>query len=163
MGSPFLFMELKIIQSEEVLQEKLSLRSAKPKTKPVDYKVEKKEVSNNIKKFDERIKVHKKSPYEYNSVSLEQRRTATASPSASDMAANLTYNLVGKSLGIDTSKEWNQYYDKIYRIVEWAKTHAKTKDTAKLIKFVADLGRRVPTMGARRVDDIYIYTKFNKR
>lgn len=155
-------MDIIDLPHDEVVQERVSLKSTKPKAKPVKVVVEHYEISENIRKFDNRVKVHKQNPYSHNAVALN-RSDRELTPTANNMAADPTYNMVGKSLGLDTAKEWNQYYDKVHQIVEWARRQSKTKDTSKLIKFISDLSRKVPTMGSRRIDDIYIYTKFNKK
>lgn len=123
------------------------------------YNVEHKELSKNIQKFDKKPRVFKENPYSWNAVSLNKSQNYT--PSASEMVANPLYNAVGKALGLDTAKEWNQYYDKVFSISEWAKKKAGG-DIQKVVRLIADKSRLVPTMGARRIDDLYIYISLTK-
>jgi hypothetical protein len=119
---------------------------------------EKKELSENIKAFDERVrKVYTENPYDYNTISLKKEQKIL--PSAQQMVTDPTYNTVGKMLGLDTAKEWNLYYDKIFHITEWALT--KT-DKEHLFEYIAEVSRTVPSMGSRRIDDIFIHAKISK-
>lgn len=148
------FMDLDIRQTEEVEREDISMRSIRSKKKVEERKftVEKKELSKNIQKFD-RPRVYTKNPYDYNSV--VNNRVVNITPTASQMISNPLYNSVGKALGLDTTKEWNQHYDKVFKIAEWA----KKKGAKNVVEFILDKSRTVPTMGARRIDDIYIYSQ----
>lgn len=134
------------------------IRRAK-KVQKVEYEVDKKELSKNIQKFDKRPKVYTEDPYSYNYVSL--RRTQKITPSAEQMATNTLYNSVGKLLGLDTTKEWNQYYDKVYTIAEWARKNVGD-DVLKVLKFITRKSNSVPSMGARRIDDLYIHVGLTK-
>lgn len=150
-------MDLDIKQTEEFIQESIPMRSIRSKKKVEERKivVEKVELSKNIQKFD-KPRVYIKNPYDYNSVI--QNRTVKITPTASQMISNPLYNSVGKALGLDTVKEWNQYYDKVFKIVEWANKNTKG-DSKKIIGFIVDKSAKVPSMGARRIDDIYIYSQ----
>lgn len=154
------FMDLIDIPAEETPREDISLKEIRSAKKEVvrHYEVEKKELSKNIQAFDKKRKVYVQDPYAYNTISLKKVQKLT--PTASQMIANPLYNTVGKMLGLDTAKEWNQYYDKVYEITEWALK--KTKDEKLVYKFIADKARTVPSMGARRIDDIFIHAKISK-
>jgi hypothetical protein len=146
---------LNVIPSEEAPHENISMREVR-RSKIIEqkvYKTEVKELSKNIQKFDR--KVYNKNPYDYNTISLNREYKIT--PTASQMVANPLYNAVGKSLGIDAAKEWNQYYDKIYKITEWARERTKTDEVEKIIRYLATAANKAPSMGARRIDDIYVY------
>lgn len=145
------------VKTEEVPKEKISMRDIRKKKTVTErkYEVDKKEVSKNIQKFDKKPRVYKEDPYSYNQVSLKKVRTIT--PSAESLVAQPLYNAVGKVLGLDTAKEWNQNYDKVFEITEWAKKKTKTEDIKKVIKFISDRSRTVPVMGNRRIDDLYVH------
>lgn len=155
-------MDLIELPTEEVPHEDISMREIR-KAKKVEvkhYEVERKEVSKNIQRFDKRPRVYTENPYSYNYVSLHKVQKIT--PSAESMVAQPLYNSVGKVLGLDTAKEWNQYYDKVYAIAEWAKKKVGEADINKIIRFIADKSRTVPSMGARRIDDLYIHIGITK-
>ena len=142
--------------------EDISMREVR-RSKKVEvrkYEVDKKEISKNIQKFDQKRKVYTENPYSYNYVSLKKSQKIT--PTAEAMAASPLYNSVGKVLGLDTAKEWNQYYDKVYSIAEWAKKKVGNDDILKVIKFITDKSRTIPSMGARRIDDLYIHIGITK-
>lgn len=143
---------LQEIPTEEVPRENISLRkiTAKKKVEVKKYNVERKEISKNIQQFDR--KVHTKNPYDYNTISLNRQQPIT--PTANQMISDPLYNSVGKLLGLDTTKEWNQYYDKVYTISEYAKKKAKK---GKILDYIRNLSTTVPSMGSRRIDDIYIH------
>lgn len=138
--------------------------SSKPKPKAKTYEIAEVELSKNIQKFDKKTKVYTENPYSFNSVSLKRKETPVPPvQTAGQMIADPTYNSVGKFLGLDNAKEWNRYYDKVYTIVEWARKKASVSDK-NILSWISGQARRVPNMGARRVDDLYIAAKlyFNK-
>lgn len=153
--------DIKITETkqDEMPHENISMREVRRKkiVTKIDYEVENKEVSKNIQKFDKRARVYKEDPYTFNYNSL--KRVESFTPTASQMVADPLYNSVGKVLGLDNTKEWNQYYDKVYEIAEWARKKVKTKKIDKIIKYVSEQASRVPQMGSRRIDDLYIYIK----
>lgn len=153
-------MDLIVIPEEKVIQEKVSLKS-RPVKKQKIYEAEKKEVSSNIRKFDKKVKkVHTENPYSYSSVSLKKPTTGLTD-SANQMIANKTYNLMGKMLGIDTKRDWNKYYDKVYRITEWAKKRSGFTEPMRLMRWIK--ARRIPSVGTRSIEDIYIYASLQKQ
>lgn len=156
-------MDITEIKHEEVPREDISLRTIKhrPKTEVKKYEVDKREVSKNIQEFDKKVKVFTKDPYKFNSVSLKKSEVV-ATPTASQMATDPLYSAIGKVLGVDVAKEWNKYYDKVYEIANWAKRKTKTSDMTKIIKFITDQERRIPSFGARRIDDIHIYVNLSQ-
>ena len=137
-------MDLIEIPTEETPREDISL----------------KEIRKNIKKFDTKLKIYKENPYSYNAVSLKKNSPIT--PTADQMATNPIYNAVGKVLGIDTTLEWNQYYDKIYQISEWAKKKVGKDDLKRILRLISTKASSVPAMSARRIDDLYIYIGLTK-
>ena len=100
----------------------------------------------------------KNNPYDFNSVSLKITRDNQEGylPQADVLIVNPLYNKVGKFLGIDTVREWNDYYDKVYRITQWAKTKAKSNDVNEIINVITQKANQTPTMNQRRVTDIFI-------
>lgn len=147
---------LVIIPSEETVQEKVSLRSPKPKTIQVKHETEKVELSNNIKRFDQKVKVYTSNPYAFNTVAKKPERVpTTTSQTATQMITNPTYNSIGKFLGVDTINDWGRYYDKVYLITEWAREKVGD-DRLKIMKWLTNRLQHVPTMGAKRIDDLHI-------
>lgn len=146
--------------------EEVSLE-AKEEAKPKNYVVKKKDVSENIKAFDKKVKVFTKDPYDYNSISLKKepvQRTLTAP----EMIANPVYNHMAKFLGVDTKHDWESVYDKVYVITEWAKQESGIADPQELSEWVSKANRYVPTLLvgstdaisiAKRVDEFYLYAK----
>lgn len=154
-----------IIPSEEVVQEKVSLKP-KPVTKPVEYKTEKVEVSDNIKSFDDRVKkVHTKNPFDYNNIVLDKDQRAITTPTAFQMITNPTYNTIGKFLGVDTLHEWNKDYDKVYAIVKWAESRSGTKKIDQLVQWLNGAINFVPSLSSnhRKIDQLYLYSKIQQK
>ncbi len=122
------------------------------------------ELSDNIKHFDNKVLKQKRvDPFAHNSILEKQKEeNVVIIPTADQMVTNNTYNLVGKVLGIDTKKEWNLYYDKVYQIVEWVKSKLNTDKMESIIKYINEKSRTVPSMGSRRIDDLFIFSKLNK-
>lgn len=155
-------MDLTIIPTEEVERTNISLGSLKdkPKEKAPVYKADKLELSGNIQKFDKKPRVYTENPYSYNAVSLK-KRTVDIPPTASaeQMITNPTYHTIGKFLGVDTVHDWNQYYDKVFTITEWAKIKSGIQDTGKLMKWISDKSRSVPSMGGKNLDNLYLHAR----
>ena len=148
-------MELIVKPTEEIVQEKVSLRSVKPKTVQVKHEVAKVDLSDNIQKFDRKIKVHTQNPYAFNTVAKKQPQPIVANQTASQMITNPTYNFTGKFLGVDTLHDWAKYYDKVYTITEWAKQKVGN-DRTKIAKWLTTKLSNLPSMSAKRIDDLYI-------
>jgi hypothetical protein len=90
--------DLTIIKSEEVPHEKVSVKG-RLEAKPIQYETEKKELSSNIQKFDKKVRVYTRNPYDFNEVSkriVEKRKLSTIPTQSSEqMITNSTYNTVG--------------------------------------------------------------------
>ena len=155
-------MDLNIIEPEVTPRENISLNSLKdkPKEKKVVYEAEKLELSKNIQKFDRKPRVYTENPYAYNSISLKKEKpNSSPSATAEEMITNPTYNTIGKFLGIDTVHDWNQYYDKVFTITEWAKQKSGQKDMGKLMKWISSKSRTVPSMGGKNIDNLYLFAR----
>jgi hypothetical protein len=137
-------------------QEEVSLKP-KPETPQVEYKVPEVKLSENIRKFDRKPRVYTQNPFSYNAVSLKKDTTYT--PTAGEMIVNPLYNQTGRVLGIDTIHDWNRYYDKVQKIVEWAKTETGYTETDRLVRWIYDQSQKTDSLGAKRIDDLYIYSK----
>lgn len=137
-------------------QEELSLKSKLP-APPKEYKIPEVKLSDNIRKFDKRPKVYTQNPYSYNAVSLKKDSEYT--PTASEMIVNPLYNQAGKALGVDTIHDWNRYYDKVQKIVDWAKEESGFTDSEKLVSWIYRQSQKVHSLGARRIDDLFIFSK----
>lgn len=130
--------------------------------KPKDFKAPKVELSENITRFDDRVKkVHTKNPYDYNTVSLNKDQRAVTTPTASAMITNPEYNTVGKFLGVDTLHEWNKDYDKVYEIVKWAKAKSGAEDTTQLVQWLNGALQFVPSLSTnhKKIDQLFLYSK----
>lgn len=156
-------MDLKIIPSEEVIREDISLRSLrdKPKERKPAIKAEKLELSNNIRKFDKKPKVYTQNPYSYNYVSLNKKPDVRPTATAQEMITNPTYNTIGKFLGIDTVHDWNRYYDKVFTISQWAEKKAGTKNLGQLMKWLSNKSRTSPSIGGKNIDNLYLIARLN--
>ena len=148
------------ISHEVSKQEMVSLKSEK-KLRRIQPEVEKVELGENIKKFDRLVKpkprVFTENPYSYNSVSLKKRVSVPPTQTAEQMITNPHYNAIGKALGVDTTHEWNRYYDRVYEVVEWAKNKSGQKDTYKLIKWISSQINKIPSLSERRIDNLYLF------
>lgn len=150
---------LREIKSDPVIQERVSLKTPQVKKEEKIYEVEKKELSSTIQKFDRKVAVHRNNPYNFTEVSKNiQKKSIGTTQTASEMIANKTYNTIGKVLGVDTIHEWNKYYDKVFVIAEWAKKNIGD-DLDKLVRFLTQKSRSIPSLGAKRIDDMYIHAR----
>lgn len=146
--------DLTIIPSEETPKEEVSLKGKKP-TKQIEYEAEKVELSKNIQRFDKKPRVVGDDPYSFNSVSLK-RKDVRLVPTAEQMIVNSTYNAVGKFLGLDTRHEWNEYHDKVFEIVEWAKKKSGVSETSKLIRWINHMKNRIPNLSDKVITNLYL-------
>ncbi len=71
--------------------------------------------------------------------------------------------MVGKFLGLDTAKEWSQYYDKIFDLYTWAEEKTKSGDVNKIISFLQDKLNASPSMSDRRINDLHVFYKLDLR
>jgi hypothetical protein len=154
-GIPFLFMELITIQTPEVKQEAVDITGHLAK-EPAVRQAPRGKLSATIRDFDKKVK-QGKNPFAFNTVVLA-KKPVTLSPSAEQMIVNPLYNQVGRLLGIDTKREWSMYYDKIFHLAQWAQSKAG-QDVEQVIKFLMEQSNHAPAMGAKRIDDLYIYSK----
>ncbi len=147
--------DLIIVPSEEVVQEKVSLK-AKPQAIQVKHEAVKVELSDNIKRFDKKVKIHTQNPFAFNTVAKRVNKPQTlTSQTATQMITNPTYNAIGKFLGVDTLHDWGRYYDKVYLITEWAKQKVGD-DPLKITKWLSQKLNQIPTMGSKRIDDLHV-------
>ena len=155
----FFMQDIPEIKVKDSPPEDISMREIRKKSVVTErkYEIEKKELSKNIQAFDRRPRIYTENPYSFNAVS----KKAAETPTASNMVTDPIYNAVGKALGIDMAREWDLYYDKVFTISEWAKKKAGT-DISKIIKVISDKSRSVPSMGAKRIDDLYIHIGLTK-
>lgn len=162
-GMAVFFMDITVIPTEEIEREDISLRSLKdkPKAPPIKYEAEKLELSRNIQKFDQKKpKVYTQNPFDYNVVALKKEKPSVMpSATAEQMITSPVYNTIGKFLGIDTVHDWNQYYDKVYTITEWAKVKSGETDTGKLMQWISSRSRRVPNIGSKTIDSLYLFAR----
>lgn len=104
-------------------------------------------------------------PFSWNSViAARMEKKVKLMPSAEVLLTNPTANFLGKYLGLDNAREWNQNYDKIFHILEWAKKKANgSDDPKKLIRIINEKLESCPTMSLRRIDDLLINIKLEQR
>jgi hypothetical protein len=159
-------MDITIIPAEEVVQDRIPLKGPIPKQEIVKQDVPKVELSENIRRFDKKVKVYTENPYSFNAVSLKKNQPDVPPvQSASQMISNPVYNTVGKFLGLDTTHEWNKYYDKVYTIAEWAKVKTGTDNINSVIKWINSQAKRLPNIGAKNIDNLYLFARlyFSKK
>lgn len=137
-------------------KEEVSLKP-EPTAPQKEFKVPEVKLSENIRKFDSKPRVYTENPYSYNSVSL--KKDVDYTPTASEMLVNPLYNQVGKALGVDTIHDWNRYYDKVKKIVEWAQKETNYQESEKLVSWIYEQSQKATPLGAKKIDDLYIYTK----
>lgn len=153
-------MDLIVIPTEEIVQEKVSLKS-KPQAIQAKHEVTKVELSDNIRRFDKKVRVHTTNPYAFNTVAKKTIRPVTnTSQTATQMITNPTYNSIGKFLGVDTLHDWGRYYDKVYTVTEWARQKVGDNNL-KIAKWLTQKLNNTPSMGAKRIDDLYIAAKLD--
>lgn len=153
------FMDLK---PQPAYKENISLSELKDKpVKQVEYTAPKAELSENIQRFDQKVKKKVASPYDYNSVSLSKK--VDYMPSADQMITNPVYNSVGKFLGIDTLHDWSAQSDKVKMLVDWAETKTGKNDMNSIMDFLNGALNAAPSFGMnhKRIDQLYMYAKLN--
>jgi hypothetical protein len=141
-------------------KEIVSLKSP-PKPERESYVADKVSLSDNIRKFDEKVKnkVFTKNPFDHNSISIKDHESVASIPTASEMIASPTYNQIGKILGVDTLHEWGIYYDKVYEVTKLAEEKSQITDTARLSSWILDQMNNAPSLGGKRINDVHIYLK----
>lgn len=146
---------LEVRETTEAKPEKLNVKGKLP-AEPKHYDTPKAELSKNIQSFDKRPRTD---PFAYNTISLKSQRSIPT-PTVNQMLADPTYNTVGRFLGVGTH-DWNQDYNKVHRIVEWAKSKSKDQSTEGVVKWISDAARKVPGFGmnSRIIDQLYIFSK----
>lgn len=156
-------MDITVIPTEESVVENISLRSLrdKPKQKPIEYSVEKKELSKNIQKFDSKPRVYTENPFSHKAVSMRKKVELTPSMSANELISNPLYNTMGKFLGVDTIHDWNRYYDKVYAVTEWAKSKTNSNELPVIIKWITERVKKTPNMGSKEIDSLYLQARIN--
>lgn len=100
-------------------------------------------------------------PTSYNALSLKkmlkQKQVPENLPSSTMALLNPSANIVGKWLGIDATHEWNQYYDKVWDLYQWAKVTTNSNDPEKLIGFLKEKAEKTNNMNSRKIVDLHIY------
>ena len=154
--------DLIVIKPEEYKKESVSVKGHL-EAKPEQYEAEQKEVSENIQKFDKKVKkskVYTENPFSYNAVSLKKDRLPVLlTQSAQNLVIDPIYNTIGKFLGVDTIHEWGKQYEKVYTITEWAKRESQEKNVSRLMEWIARKSRSLPNLGARNIDNLYIFAR----
>lgn len=154
-------MDLQIIPEPKQIKTEINPESLKDQPKEIiEYKVPKVRLSENIRNFDKKPRVFTENPYDYNSVALHKNKD-NPTPSASEMIVNPIYNKAAKALGVDTVHDWNRYYDKVAKIVDWAVEETGIKDAGALAEWIYAQIKNVPAMGGKKIDDLYIYSRLN--
>ena len=121
---------------------------------PKQYKAPKVELSENIKKFDNRPRAQG-DPFAYNTISL--KKTSELNESASDLLVQPLYNKAGHMFGIDMAHDWGRKYDKVYKVIQIAKEQTGETDTDKLLSWVYGQINNAPSVSNNRLDDVYVY------
>ncbi len=104
------------------------------------------------------VKVYTEDPFSYNFIALKKSRLdELPTPQANQVITDPIYHAVGKSLGIDNPHDWNKFYDKVYVIAEWAKERTGLTDPAEILKWIGDKVSTIPSLGARKINDLYIH------
>lgn len=154
-------MDVIDVKQEEVKPEKLSLKDRERKA-PKEVVIEKNELPESIRKFDEKLGKEKPKREWYDSV---VQNNIKYTPTASEMITNPTYNTVGKFLGVDTLHEWNKQYMKVHNIVQWAQKKSGANSTEKLLNFLSGAVASVPAFGMyhRKLDQLHLAAKLDTK
>lgn len=111
-------------------------------------------------KQEEKPIVYTEDPFSYNFVALKKSQVdELPTPSANEVMVNPLYHAIGKSLGIDKSKDWNKVYDKVFIISEWAKERSGLTDPAEILKWIGDKVNTIPSLGAKKINDLYAHIR----
>jgi hypothetical protein len=151
----FFMDNLIIIPSVETKKENMSLKP-KPVVEPKPIKLDKVKLSDNIQKFDNKVR---KDPFSYNNISLNKKEPLiNPTLSARQLITNATYNKAAEILGVDNVREWGVYSRKVQEIVDWAKTKSKLEGD-ELVNWIYNRLQKTPQITDRRINDLYIVTK----
>lgn len=109
------------------------------------------------------MKIYTTNPYDYNSISLKGlNQKEKTLPSSISVITNPTTHMVGKWLGIDYASDWDIYYDKVFRIVDWAKQKTGSGETGVILKFLQEKIESIPQMNSKRINDLDIARKLDE-
>jgi hypothetical protein len=125
-----------------------------------EIKIDRVELSKSIQSFDKKPRTRS---FDYNSISLGKKKSELPTPTVSQMMSDPTYNMVGKFLGVGTH-EWGQDYDKVHKVVEWAKTKSGAKSTEDIVRWISGALQVVPSLGMnhRKIDQLYLYSRLQQ-
>ncbi len=124
-----------------------------------EVKVEKVELSANIKWFDKKAgKVLTRNPYEFNAISL--KKIGPPTPPPSDAIQDPIYHELAKILGVDTLHDWGESYDRVVQIAEWAKTKVRSHESA--VPYIYQMLKEIPSITGHRLGDVYLFMKMNR-
>lgn len=117
------------------------------------------ELSENIRKFDSRPRVHTENPFSYNAAKKKVEAPVSSIQTASQMIANPLYNEAGKILGVDTINEWGLMYDKVHEVVELAKQKSGLKESKDINAWLYKQINYAPSLGSKKINDVLTYLK----
>jgi hypothetical protein len=99
-------------------------------------------------------------PFSYNFVSMKKSQVDDIPvPAATDVMIDPNCHSIGVALGLKEPKDWNKSYDKVFTITEWAKERYGVKDPNELVKWIRNIMREMPSLGAKQIDDLYTHIK----
>lgn len=151
---------LKTVSPEPSTQERVSLKSPEPK-KQKEIKLDRVELSDNIRAFDKKPRVYTSNPYSRDQVLKGMKTQVSLTPTAEQAVLNPLYNRVGHILGVDMAREWNMSYDKVVEIVSLARNISKIEDDAKLAEWIFNRTRESSSMYGKRITDVLVNLKMN--
>lgn len=110
------------------------------------------------------MRVYIKNPYDYNEVSLKKikEKNIQLTPTVSAIVQDPILNLIGKFLGIESKADWNEFYDKIFKLWEWAHKETESSNVNTLIDFLKEKINSSPQMSPRRINDLIVRMKLDQ-
>lgn len=101
--------------------------------------------------------VYTENPFSYNYVALKKSKVDEMPlPAPQTLIAMNPYHSVAKYFGMGNVRDWENSYDKIFKITEWVKERTNRTDAPDIIEWLEE-NTPLKDLGANKVD--YFYTR----
>lgn len=114
--------------------------------------------------FDEKMKLIIGNPYDWNQIiqkRMDLKRDDLPSPEMAKINPNA--RIVGKFCNIDTTREWSQFYPKVWDLYQWARIGTKSDNIIKILGFLQNKLNSSPQMNPMIINDLHIAYKLEDR
>lgn len=101
-------------------------------------------------------------PYDYNAIALRRKLKSVPNATYSQTVANPLYNTIGKYLGIFSPSDWENHYDKVVYIADYARNKVKSHDIFKVMEEVRNIANSAPDFNGKNITNIYLAVELAK-